>query len=691
MSSFSSFFSSADSAKFSNSASNLSPQTKNRKNFLIGGGIVIIGLVGIMTTLWLNLESQDNRQQASGLSEISSSVKLRSEAQSKGISLNDDEVRRVSTEIEKINNSKAGVKLSRSGAQDQAAAPESLTWQAGLTTIALNRLRNPKYSPLTDFGAELSEVKNNLNSGKLPDLKSINQSKKASSALAAITLGSQLSETAVLPTKYDWRTVHGDNFLTEVKDQGQCGSCWAFSGNATTEVAISAYFNDASKKLDLSEQVLLSCGTNTTACDGTRTLTGDYHDYVRDQGVVTESCMAYRSCDQRTASCQCPAGAKCTGLVSTYKSTYGLVPVVWAALNNSEVKVDAYATAQNIKRAIIEHGAVDTAILVYDDFSYYVGGIYQRSATSTFGGGHAISIIGWGEENGQGYWMIKNSWSQTWGIAGYGKYKMFGKDPGSVLDLAYIANHYEDVGGPDFGIEGLAGVFLLGSTPKPLLVYQDVPTLQGDSVTRKCYDKDSDGYCFWGFGAGKPSSCPASCASNSIPDCDDGKSTIIGNCAVGTGASPSPTVPAVTATPSPTQIPTATPILTPTVTLNPSISPVPTLTPNPSVSVTPTMTGTQNLAADINQDGTVNQADLTILLANYGNVTVSNQRADVNQDGKVNAIDYVYVLDFYGQTSTTTAAMCGGIQGLLCPSGFTCDKPNNYPDASGTCVPAVIK
>ena len=415
MPSFSSFFSSADSTKISDQVLIQTPQNKKRKSFLVGGGIVIIGLVGIMATLWLNLQSQDNRQQASGLSEIDSSVKLRSEAQSKGISLNDEEIRKISTEIEKINNSKTGVKLSRSGAQDQTAAPESLTWQAGLTTIALNRLRTPGYSPLTNFNAELSEAKANLNSGNLPDLKSINQNKKSASALAAITLGSQLTDNAVMPASYDWRNVHGGNFLTNVKDQGQCGSCWAFSGNATTEIAISAYFNDFSKKVDLSEQVLLSCGTNVTACDGTKTLTGDYHDYVRDQGAVTESCMPYRTCDQRTTSCQCPAGAKCAGTVANYKSTYGLVPVAWAVLNNNEVKVDAYATAQNMKRAIIEHGAIDTAILAYSDLSYYVGGVYQRSATSTFGGGHAISVIGWGEENGQGYWLIKNSWSQSWG------------------------------------------------------------------------------------------------------------------------------------------------------------------------------------------------------------------------------------------------------------------------------------
>ena len=101
---------------------------------------------------------------------------------------------------------------------------------------------------------------------------------------------------------------------------------------------------------------------------------------------------------------------------------------------------------------------------------------------------------------------------------------------------------------------------------------------------------------------------------------------------------------APTATPTPVP-PTATPV-------PPTATPVPpTATPVPPTA-TPTSKPPTYFIQDINQDGIVNQADLDILMANYGVLPLSNTRADINQDGVVNAIDYAYLLDAYGMVSS---------------------------------------
>ncbi len=92
------------------------------------------------------------------------------------------------------------------------------------------------------------------------------------------------------------------------------------------------------------------------------------------------------------------------------------------------------------------------------------------------------------------------------------------------------------------------------------------------------------------------------------------------------------------------------PTATPAVTASPSATIAPTIAPTVGVSPTVVPTGT-TVSRDINGDGIVNQADVTILLANYGVSPLNNPKADLNGDGLVNAIDYAYLLDAYGQSN----------------------------------------
>ena len=67
---------------------------------------------------------------------------------------------------------------------------------------------------------------------------------------------------------------------------------------------------------------------------------------------------------------------------------------------------------------IMENGSISAAFFVYEDFQEYRSGIYQYTE-GEFKGGHAVKIIGWGEENGVKFWIVANSWNPRWGESGF--------------------------------------------------------------------------------------------------------------------------------------------------------------------------------------------------------------------------------------------------------------------------------
>lgn len=80
-------------------------------------------------------------------------------------------------------------------------------------------------------------------------------------------------------------------------------------------------------------------------------------------------------------------------------------------------------TVEKIKNDIYQYGPVTGAFTVYEDFPTYKSGVYQHTTGSELGG-HAIKVIGWGNEDGLDYWLCNNSWNNTWGDQGTFKIKM---------------------------------------------------------------------------------------------------------------------------------------------------------------------------------------------------------------------------------------------------------------------------
>jgi len=194
----------------------------------------------------------------------------------------------------------------------------------------------------------------------------------------------------------DWRN-NGGNFISPIKNQSSCGSCWAFASVAGLESGIALAANSPGSFLDLSEQILVSCESHSYGCSGGYLYYAA--QFLRDTGTAGESCFPYtasnNSCSNACANWQ--SGAR---RISSYTAIPRSVDSLRSALAN---------------------GPVVTAFYVYTDFRSYGSGVYEY-ASGTREGGHAVLLVGYVDTPGQyggGYFIVKNSWGSSWGESGY--------------------------------------------------------------------------------------------------------------------------------------------------------------------------------------------------------------------------------------------------------------------------------
>lgn len=201
-----------------------------------------------------------------------------------------------------------------------------------------------------------------------------------------------------LPSSIDWRT---KGVVNPVRDQGQCGSCWAF---ATTANAESVWAISKGQLLDLSEEFLVDCasgvGYYNMGCNGGQP--DSAFKYMINNGQCTEASYPYNAGVTKTAgTCQ-----KCTSAGVSFSSCSDVTP-------KDQIALAAAVAKQPVTIAI----EADTRY-----FQSYSGGILDSSSCGT-NLDHAVEIIGYGSENGVDYWNVRNSWGSSWGEGGYFRVK----------------------------------------------------------------------------------------------------------------------------------------------------------------------------------------------------------------------------------------------------------------------------
>ncbi|MFH1618792.1 MAG: C1 family peptidase [bacterium] len=200
---------------------------------------------------------------------------------------------------------------------------------------------------------------------------------------------------AELPAAIDWRGHGGKNYVTPVKNQAKCGSCWAFATTAALESHALRTQNIPEGDMDLSEQIMLSCSGAGSCRGGTLT---NASRFLQSTGLPGDTYFPYTATDDNCLNAA-PGWEKDT--VKIVKWSYAC----------------RYPDINAMKSALAAYGPLPTAFYVYEDFISYKSGIYSY-VTGKYLGGHGVLIVGYNDEDG-GYFIVKNSWGPDWGENGY--------------------------------------------------------------------------------------------------------------------------------------------------------------------------------------------------------------------------------------------------------------------------------
>jgi len=193
-----------------------------------------------------------------------------------------------------------------------------------------------------------------------------------------------------LPDSIDWRSA---GYVTPVKNQGQCGSCWAFSAVVTME---GAHFNKTGDLVSLSEQQLVDCVGKDHGCNGG--LPFDAIRYViHSHGIDTEESYPYSAKQGECHFNKSDIGATVRHVVRLPSGDEDALQNAVATIGPISVGIDASQPS----------------------FQLYKHGVYKAHHCSSTQLDHGVAVVGYGTENGHDYYLVKNSWGASWGEEGY--------------------------------------------------------------------------------------------------------------------------------------------------------------------------------------------------------------------------------------------------------------------------------
>ena len=220
-------------------------------------------------------------------------------------------------------------------------------------------------------------------------------------------LSQDLFNLTSVPVSIDWRS---KGVVNSVQDQGQCGSCWAFSTIQALESATAIKYGSLPK---LSEQELVDCDTLTNgghdhSCNGG--LMDNAFTWIgKNGGVCSESAYPYSSGVTKTSgSC---AEKSCSNVAHTSVSNH----------------VDIQTNSDNAMMAALAQQPVSVAIEADQKaFQLYSSGVFTSNCGTNLD--HGVGLVGYGTLNGIDYYILRNSWGSSWGNEGY-MYLGRGTDP----------------------------------------------------------------------------------------------------------------------------------------------------------------------------------------------------------------------------------------------------------------------
>ncbi|XP_007088137.1 cathepsin S isoform X1 [Panthera pardus] len=195
-----------------------------------------------------------------------------------------------------------------------------------------------------------------------------------------------------LPDSVDWRE---KGCVTEVKYQGSCGACWAFSAVGALEAQLKLKTGNL---VSLSAQNLVDCSTEkygNKGCNG-GFMTEAFQYIIDNNGIDSEASYPYKAMDGKCQYDSKNRAATC--------SKYTELP---------------FGSEEDLKETVANKGPVSVAIdASHSSFFLYRSGVYYEPAcTQTVN--HGVLVVGYGNLNGKDYWLVKNSWGLNFGDRGY--------------------------------------------------------------------------------------------------------------------------------------------------------------------------------------------------------------------------------------------------------------------------------
>lgn len=234
-------------------------------------------------------------------------------------------------------------------------------------------------------------------SGDVPHKHMTGFIKPSSFGLVANAPFKNADEVAEIPYSFSWEAA---GFDVPTRDQGNCGSCWAFASVATVDYSAQIY---GDHKVVLSEQQVVGYDSEFQGCSG-----GDFAgSYIQTNGLALDS-----ACPYTASNSGCPSGWKTAEHIKSWAN----VGVAGRSPTQAEIQL-----------AILEYGPVAVDVAATNSWDSYAGGVKSDCHGTAIN--HMVTIVGW--DGSKGVWLVRNQWGAAWGES------IPGSSSGGYAELPY--------------------------------------------------------------------------------------------------------------------------------------------------------------------------------------------------------------------------------------------------------------